>query len=126
MKGNIYLVRIVNLETGEKFLKVGIAKYRKGKNQKGILQRGNNPDNYAPNTVNHFIRQWEGEYEDCRKIEWMLHEMFKDDKYLPKIKFGGYTECFIPNSKIGTWFPKKRETAEDWINKHQNLNFNES
>ena len=100
MKGIIYGIKFINPETQEKFLKVGIAKFRAGKVGLGVLQRGSSKDFYTPEYQQFIQRTWTGEYENCRKMEWVLHEMFADDKYLPKIKFGGYTECFSINSKI--------------------------
>ena len=126
MKGIIYGIKFINPETQEKFLKVGIAKFRAGKVGLGVLQRGSSKDFYTPDYQQFIQRTWTGDYEDCRKMEWVLHEMFADDKYLPKIKFGGYTECFSINSKILRWFPKKRETAEDWLLRHQNYNIPKS
>jgi|TARA_Y100000114_G_scaffold153567_1_gene173788 hypothetical protein len=122
MTGLIYGIKFVNPDTGEKFLKVGIAKARPGKVGKGVLQRGSSKDFYTPDYQQFIQRTWQGDYDDCRNIEYTLHYMFADDHYQPKIKFGGYTECFNINSKILRWFPKKSETAEDWLNRHQNLN----
>ena len=45
--GVLYLMKLINPETGEKFIKVGIAKARKGKAGKGTLQRGVSGDNYS-------------------------------------------------------------------------------
>lgn len=122
MRGLIYGIKFINPDTQEKFLKVGIAKHRAGKVGLGVLQRGSSKDFYTPDYQQFIQRTWEGEYEDCRKIEWVLHEMFSDDKYLPNKKFAGYTECFSINSKILRWFPKKRQTAKEWLTTHQNLN----
>ena len=48
LKGIIYGIKFINPDTQEKFLKVGIAKYRAGKVGLGVLQRGSSKDFYTP------------------------------------------------------------------------------
>lgn len=99
---------MINPETGEKFIKVGIAKGRKGKTGRGTLQRGVSGDFYSPQYRQMRVREWFGPIYDCWKMEQAIHEKYKEDSYKPSIKFGGHTECFNFECllKINQDFPK--------------------
>mgnify|MGYP001216684980 CR=1 FL=1 len=106
--GVLYLMKLNNPETGEKFVKVGIAKARKGKTGKGTLQRGVSGDNYSQDYRQVRVREWFGTIYECWKYEQELHEKYKAESYKPSSKFGGHTECFNYESliKINQDFPK--------------------
>tara|TARA_R100000734_G_C3315816_1_gene108009 strand:+ start:1998 stop:2420 length:423 start_codon:yes stop_codon:yes gene_type:complete len=106
--GVLYLMKLINPETGEKFIKVGIAKGRKGRPGKGTLQRGVSGDNYSPEYRQVRVREWFGTIYDCWKYEQALHKKFECESYKPQNKFGGHTECFNFDSllKINQDFPK--------------------
>ena len=99
-EGVLYGIILVNRKTFEReCIKVGIAS---GKDWRHIIKRSRGCKGYdiriqrtLTDTLYHVWIQ-----------EQYLHEIYEDDKYEPKIKFGGHTECFKIDSLILSDFPK--------------------
>ena len=86
-EGVLYGVILVNKSTFEReCIKVGIAS---GKGYDIRIQR-----------------TWNSTLYNVWAHEQYLHEKYKHQKYVPKLKFGGHTECFKIDSLILQDFPK--------------------
>lgn len=81
-KPKLYIIKCYNDE--EQFIKIGITTYNFKDRFAGI----NMPYNY------YVIKELEGTAEDIYLIEKELHKLLKSKRYIPHIKFCGYTECF--------------------------------
>ena len=79
-KSNLYIIKVDNQEC---FYKIGIT-------SKLITQRfcGNFPYRYD------VLRVFKMSGYDARTTEIKLHNYFSEKKYVPKLNFGGKTECF--------------------------------
>ena len=93
--GVLYGVILVNKKSWHReCIKVGIAS---GKDYRHIIKRSHGFKGYEIR-IHTLYNVW--------KIEQQLHKKFKHDRFEPKIKFGGHTECFNINSLILQDFPK--------------------
>ena len=100
--GVLYGVVLVNKETWTReCIKVGIAS---GKDWRHIIKRSRGFKGYDLRIQ----RSYHDTLYNVWKLEQELHEKFKHDKYQPKIKFGGHTECFEITSLILRDFPKNK------------------
>lgn len=100
--GVLYGVVLVNKETWTReCIKVGIAS---GKDWRHIIKRSRGFRGYDLRIQ----RSYHDTLYNVWKLEQTLHEKFKHDKYQPKIKFGGHTECFEITSLILRDFPKNK------------------
>ena len=100
--GVLYGVVLVNRKTYEReCIKVGIAG---GKDWRHVVKRSRGFRGYDLRIQ----RTYHDTIYNCWKFEQELHAKYKHDKYVPKIKFGGHTECFKIDSKILDEFPKKK------------------
>lgn len=92
--GFIYLCKFIG--NNEIFYKIGITKLLKRR-----LKKFNLTD-YRVEIINKF--------KDAPDLIWdlekRLHKKFKEHSYIPKIKFGGYTECFNIEENILNHFNK--------------------
>lgn len=86
--GLLYCVVLVNKKTFEReAVKIGITK---GTNFRDAIKRSLGFKGYEiriQKTVT-------GRLEDIFYLEQYLHELWLEEKYQPKEKFGGWTECF--------------------------------
>jgi hypothetical protein len=100
--GILYGVVLVNKETWTReCIKVGIAS---GKDWRHIIKRSRGFRGYDLRIQ----RSYHDTLYNVWKLEQELHDKFKHDKYQPKIKFGGHTECFEITSLILRDFPKNK------------------
>ena len=100
--GVLYGVVLVNKETWTReCIKVGIAS---GKDWRHIIKRSRGFRGYDLRIQ----RSYHDTLYNVWKLEQELHDKFKHDKYQPKIKFGGHTECFEITSLILRDFPKNK------------------
>lgn len=100
--GVLYGVVLVNKQTWTReCIKVGIAS---GKDWRHIIKRSRGFKGYDLRIQ----RSYHDTLYNVWKLEQELHEKFKHDKYQPKIKFGGHTECFEITSLILRDFPKNK------------------
>lgn len=83
----LYMMLIECKETGEEFFKIGVSI--------NPIQRSKqiqiDTQNYYRVLPLHFVK---GNALDVHEIESTLHKMLRDYKYKPRVKFGGWTECF--------------------------------
>lgn len=99
-EGVLYGVILVNKKTYEReCIKVGIAS---GKDWRHVIKRSRGFRGYDLRIQ----RTYHNTLYNVWAIEQILHEKFKDDRYIPKVKFGGHTECFKISSLILQDFPK--------------------
>ena len=99
-EGVLYGIILVNRKTFEReCIKEGNAS---GKDWRHIVKRSRGFKGYDIRIQ----RTWTDTLYHVWIQEQYLHEIYKDDKYEPKIKFGGHTECFKINSLILSDFPK--------------------
>ena len=99
-EGVLYGIILVNRKTFEReCIKVGIAS---GKDWRHIIKRSRGFKGYDIRIQ----RTWTDTLYHVWIQEQYLHEIYEDDKYEPKIKFGGHTECFKIDSLILQDFPK--------------------
>lgn len=100
--GVLYCVVLVDRDTNKReCLKVGIAS---GKNWKDVLKRSQGFTGYDIRIQ----RTYADTIYNVWKIEQELHERFKEYKYTPTRKFGGYTELFEIRKEIIAAIPKKK------------------
>ena len=100
--GVLYGVILVNTKTWEReCIKVGIAS---GKDWRHVIKRSRGFKYYDLRIQ----RTYHDTIYNCWKFEQELHAKYKHDKYVPKIKFGGHTECFKISSLILQEFPKNK------------------
>lgn len=86
--GVLYLLVLVHKRTNKReCVKIGIAA---GKNWKSVNKRASG---YGPYT-NRTLRTYTSTLYNVWKLEQALHQEFLEHKFIPKEKFGGYTECF--------------------------------
>lgn len=82
-ESTLYLINCFNKD--ESFLKIGIT-------NKSVKDRFCNkqlmPYNYS------ILKEIKGSPEYIFRLEKRIHSRFLNQKYIPKIKFSGYTECF--------------------------------
>tara|TARA_R110002074_G_scaffold350458_1_gene521458 strand:- start:214 stop:699 length:486 start_codon:yes stop_codon:yes gene_type:complete len=98
--GVLYGVILVNKKTWHReCIKVGIAS---GKDYRHIIKRSHGFKGYEIRIQ----RTYHDTLYNVWKIEQDLHEKYKHESFVPKIKFGGYTECFKIDSLILRDFPK--------------------
>ena len=98
--GVLYGVILVNKKSwARECIKVGIAS---GKDYRHIIKRSHGFKGYEIRIQ----RTYHDTLYNVWKIEQSLHKKFKHDKFEPKIKFGGHTECFKIDSLILSDFPK--------------------
>ena len=98
--GVLYGVILVNKRTWHReCIKVGIAS---GKDYRHIIKRSHGFKGYEIRIQ----RTYHDTLYNVWKIEQQLHEKYKHEKFVPKIKFGGWTECFEIHSLILQDFPK--------------------
>ena len=99
-EGVLYGIVLVNRKTHEReCIKVGIAS---GKDWRHIIKRSRGFKGYDIRIQ----RTWTDTLYHVWIQEQYLHEIYEHDKYEPKIKFGGHTECFNIDSLILRDFPK--------------------
>lgn len=99
-EGVLYGIVLVNRKTFEReCIKVGIAS---GKDWRHIVKRSRGFKGYDIRIQ----RTWTDTLYHVWIQEQYLHELYIHDKYEPKIKFGGHTECFKIDSLILQDFPK--------------------
>ena len=99
-EGVLYGIILVNRKTFEReCIKVGIAS---GKDWRHIVKRSRGFKGYDIRIQ----RTWTDTLYHVWIQEQYLHEIYEHDKYEPKVKFGGHTECFKINSLILQDFPK--------------------
>lgn len=96
----LYCVVLVNKKTKKReCLKIGIAK---GTSWKDVLKRSSGFGPYEAR-----IQVWlSGPLEEIYHLEQFLHESWAHEKYYPKEKFGGHTECFNFKKKIVKSIPR--------------------
>lgn len=82
-----YIIHCYN--TIESFYKIGITT----KSVKERFKKNNMPYNYK------IISEYKGSSSNVWEKEKALHRINKNNKYIPKIKFGGMQECFIKIEK---------------------------
>ena len=100
--GVLYGVILVNTKTWEReCIKVGIAS---GKDWRHVIKRSRGFKYYDLRIQ----RTYHDTIYNCWKYEQELHAKYQQDKYSPKIKFGGHTECFEISSLILQDFPKNK------------------
>ena len=98
--GVLYGVFLVNKKSWiRECIKVGIAS---GKDWRHIIKRSRGFKGYEVRIQ----RTYHDTLYNVWKKEQELHEKFKHEKFVPKVKFGGYTECFKIDSLILQDFPK--------------------
>ena len=98
--GVLYGVILVNKRTWHReCIKVGIAS---GKDYRHIIKRSHGFKGYEIRIQ----RTYHDTLYNVWKLEQELHEKYKHEKFVPKIKFGGWTECFEITSLILQDFPK--------------------
>ena len=98
--GVLYGVILVNKQTwNRECIKVGIAS---GKDYRHIIKRSHGFKGYEIRIQ----RTYHDTLYNVWKLEQELHEKYKHEKFVPKIKFGGWTECFEIQSLILQDFPK--------------------
>ncbi len=93
-KTQLYVLRFFNEE--ESFIKVGITDYSIGRRYSSSGDGGGKLGYKFDIIHQHFPSVG----ENVLFIEQKIGEMFKDKKYYPKHKFGGYMECFDINSEV--------------------------
>ena len=99
-EGVLYGIILVNRKTFEReCIKVGIAS---GKDWRHIVKRSRGFKGYDIRIQ----RTWTDTLYHVWIQEQSLHELYEHDKYEPKVKFGGHTECFKIDSLILRDFPK--------------------
>jgi len=99
-EGVLYGIILVNRKTFEReCIKVGIAS---GKDWRHIVKRSRGFKGYDIRIQ----RTWTDTLYHVWIQEQYLHELYEHDKYEPKVKFGGHTECFKIDSLILRDFPK--------------------
>lgn len=99
-EGVLYGVILVNQTTFEReCIKVGIAS---GKDWRHVVKRSRGFKGYDLRIQ----RTYHDTLYNVWKWEQKLHELYKNDSYKPKVKFGGHTECFEISSLILQDFPK--------------------
>ena len=88
----VYIIKCWNNE--EEFYKIG----------KTFMTLNKRVANIKKASYNYkVIEILEGNAQEISELERRLHKKFKELKYKPKVKFGGYTECFkIENSNLLT------------------------
>lgn len=100
--GVLYCVILVDRETmTRECLKIGIAS---GTTWKNVVKRSVGFTGYDIRIQ----RTYADTIYNVWKIEQALHEQFKEYKYTPKRKFGGYTELFEIRKEIIAAIPKKK------------------
>ena len=100
--GVLYGIVLVNKKTFEReCLKVGIAS---GKDWRHVIKRSGGFKGYDIRIQ----KTWSDTLYHVWIQEQYLHEIYKHDKYEPKVKFGGHTECFKIDSLILQDFPKNK------------------
>jgi len=98
--GVLYGVVLVNKQTWHReCIKVGIAS---GKDYRHIIKRSHGFKGYEIRIQ----RTYHDTLYNVWKLEQELHEKYEHEKFVPKIKFGGWTECFEIQSLILQDFPK--------------------
>lgn len=86
--GVLYVVVLVNKATFEReAVKIGITK---GTNFRDAIKRSLGFKGYEIRIQ----KLVQGTLEEVFYLEQYLHELWQDEKYNPKLKFGGHTECF--------------------------------
>lgn len=101
--GILYCVVLVNKKTSEReVLKIGIAK---GKTWKDAIRRSSGFKGYDIRIQ----KIYTSTLEEVWKLEQALHEQWKHKKKVPKIMFGGYTECFEVCQEIISSFPNQKQ-----------------
>lgn len=99
-EGVLYGVILVNQTTFEReCIKVGMAS---GKDWRHVIKRSRGFKGYDLRIQ----RTYHDTLYNVWKWEQKLHELYKNDSYKPKVKFGGHTECFEISSLILRDFPK--------------------
>lgn len=79
----VYIIKCWNDE--EEFYKIG----------KTFMTLNKRTANLRKASYNYkVIKIVEGNAREISELERRLHKKFKESKYKPKVKFGGYTECF--------------------------------
>ena len=100
-EGVLYCVVLVNKRTMKReCLKIGIAS---GRNWKDVLRRSRGFNGYEIRIQ----RTYHDSLFNVWTLEQALHEAYKQFKYIPQQKFGGYTECFEIKKEIILAIPKK-------------------
>ena len=98
--GVLYGVVLVNKRTyTRECIKVGIAS---GKDWRHIVKRSRGFKGYDTRIQ----RTYHDTLYNVWRLEQSLHEKYKHEKFVPKVKFGGHTECFKIDSLILQDFPK--------------------
>ena len=98
--GVLYGVILVNKKSWTReCIKVGIAS---GKDWRHIIKRSRGFKGYEVRIQ----RTYHDTLYNVWKKEQELHEKYKHEKFVPKVKFGGHTECFEITSLILRDFPK--------------------
>lgn len=98
--GVLYGVILVNKKSWKReCIKVGIAS---GKDWRHIIKRSRGFKGYEVRIQ----RTYHDTLYNVWKKEQELHEKYQHEKFVPKVKFGGYTECFEITSLILRDFPK--------------------
>ena len=86
--GVLYVVVLVNTKTFEReAVKIGMTK---GTNYRDAIKRSKGFDGYEIR-IQKLVK---GTLEEVFHLEQYLHEKWSDEKYKPKQKFGGWSECF--------------------------------
>lgn len=86
--GTLYVLVLVNTKTAKReCIKIGITK---GSSYKAVKERAKG-FRYYEHRVQTIVR---GTLLYVYNLEQMLHEKYKEYRYIPKEKFGGHTECF--------------------------------
>jgi|TARA_R100000951_G_scaffold16621_2_gene13138 hypothetical protein len=100
--GVLYGIVLVNKKTFEReCIKVGIAS---GKDWRHVIKRSGGFKGYDIRIQ----KTWSDTLYHVWIQEQYLHEIYQHDKYEPKVKFGGHTECFKIDSLILQDFPKNK------------------
>lgn len=108
-RAHLYFIKLENNE--EKFYKIGITtrkpRFRFYKNIKGY-------------SVTHILDITNTLFNTFKCEQYLLHVMFKDDKYIPKNYFGGHLECFYFESDVEE---NKLNQIKEYMN-NNNININ--
>ena len=101
-EGVLYCVVLVNKRTMKReCLKIGIAS---GRNWKDVLKRSRGFNGYEIRIQ----RTYHDSLFNVWTLEQALHEEYKQFKYIPQQKFGGYTECFEIKKEIILAIPAQK------------------
>ena len=100
MPAILYCVVLVNKKTQKReCIKIGIAK---GNSYRDAIKRAGGFKGYEIR-IQKIVQ---GGLEDIYYLEQYLHELWAHKKYIPKEKFGGYTELFEMDPEIIRSIPK--------------------